>query len=227
MITSEEKKSLVYSLGAHCFIVLLLFVRPYFSSELKPFKNTIRVDIVAMPKKHQKIFKKKEKITKKQVERKKKIRTVEKNIPKNNTEAKQRKSLEKDAFAKLVRMQEEKNKEAQRQENVAGNRVSKGIDLKGVEKVEYSNYTATLHGAISAQWNIPKWLLEGDLSAIAHIKIDERGSLIFQKIIKSSGNLIYDEKVRSAIMDAAPFSPPPEKFKKIVYYEGVELLFPR
>ncbi len=229
MIISQEIRPFVYSLGVHCFIGLLFVIHPYFSSESKPFQSAIRIDVVAMPKKYQKIIKKKEKIV--ETLKKEKVKAVEKTISRGYIKKKQgllkKENFEENAFAKLVRMQEEKNKKVRKQKDIVGNRVSKGVDLKGIEKIEYSNYRVTLHRAISAQWDVPKWLLEGNLSAIVHIKIDENGNLIFQKVIKSSGNSIYDEKVRGAIKDAAPFSPPPEKFKKIVYYEGVELLFPR
>lgn len=241
----DEHKPLAYSVGMHLFIVLLAVVRPYFSKEIKPFQRAIRVDIVAMPDKHQKIVKKvvkkavpkKEKAKpkksiKKQSNTAKMVSKKDKAVPLKKVAEKKKKEveegiLEEDAFAKLARMQEEKNIEVEKQKDIAGNRASKGTDLSGVEKMEYSNYRSTLHTAISTEWDVPKWLLEGNLSAAAHIKIDESGNLIYKKLVKGSGNSIYDEKVMGAIIDAAPFSPPPEKFKKIVYYEGVTLSFPR
>lgn len=250
MRISEERKPLAYSLGIHLFIVLAAVVRPYFSSEVKSFEKAIRVDVIAMPDKHQKIIKKEEKKATPKTEKKEK-KIVKKAIKKpsaklvNKSESKPSKKSpsktkkkvveekvedeggEEDAFAKLARMQEEKNIEVEKQKVIAGNRVSKGTDLTGVEKIEYSSYRSILHNAISAEWDVPKWLLEGNLSAVAHIKIDENGNLTYKKITRSSGNSIYDEKVMEAIEGAAPMSPPPEKFKQIVYYEGVELSFPR
>ncbi|MGH1467315.1 MAG: energy transducer TonB [Bdellovibrionales bacterium] len=239
MTISEERKPLAYSLGLHLFIVLVALIRPYFSADTKHFERAIKVDIVAMPDKHQKIVKKvEEKVVKKEKKKpskkvkKQQAKVNPKGVSKSKTAVAKKEEvvdegLEEDAFAKLARMQEEKNIEIEKQKEIAGNRVSKGTDLTGVEKIEYSNYRSTLHTAISSEWDVPKWLLEGDLSAVAHIKIDESGNLIYKKIVKSSGNSIYDEKVMEAIEDAVPFSPPPEKFKKIVYYEGVELSFPR
>jgi outer membrane biosynthesis protein TonB len=242
----EDQKPLAYSVGMHLLIVLVAIVRPYFSKEIKPFQRSIRVDIVALPSKHQKIIKKVEKKapTKKVVTKKKIKETVKKKISATKMVSKKDKAisanklvnkkkeaaeeiLEEDAFAKLARMQEEKNIEVEKQKDIAGNRASKGTDLSGVEKIQYSNYRSTLHTAIAEEWDVPKWLLEGNLSAAAHIKIDESGNLIYKKLVRGSGNSIYDEKVMGAITDAAPFSPPPEKFKKIVYYEGVTLSFPR
>lgn len=240
---TEENKPLAYSLGIHIFVVLVAIVRPYFSKEIKPFESAIRVDVVAMPDKEQKIIKKEKKKAapkkEKKVEKKAaKVKPKPKpkaavSVPAKKVakakpkEAAKEEAEEEDAFAKLKRLQEEKEMAAAEQKAIAGNQVAKGTDLTGVEKIEYSNYRSTLHTAISEEWDVPKWLLEGDLSAVAQIKIDESGNLIFKEIVKSSGNSIYDEKVMGAIIDAAPFSPPPEKFKKIVYYEGVQLSFPR
>ncbi len=248
---SEEKKPLLYSLGVHLFILLTMVVRPYFSPTIKPFEKSIRVDIISMPDKHQKIIKKEKSSVGKKVEKKaKKVVSKKKSKPKSETKlikksdkktasktkkgSKKKKEVppkedtgEEDAFAKLARLREEKSVEVEKQKAIAGNRVSKGTDLTGVEKLEYSNYRSILHTAISSEWDVPKWLLEGNLSAVAHIKIDEDGNLTYKKITRSSGNSIYDEKVMEAIVAAAPMSPPPEKFKQIVYYEGVELSFPR
>lgn len=247
MTLSEDKQPIIYSLCFHAALFLLMIVRGYFSQEIKPFERTVRVDIVAMPDKVQKIVKpepkkevkkeakKKTEKKKETVKKKKEKKAVAKpkavpakKKPKKEAPKEDFKKSEMSAFEKLAALKAEKiEKEiVEKQKAIAGNRLAKGSDLVGVEKLEYSNYKSTLHGAISAEWDLPKWLLEGNLKAVALIKIDEEGNLIFKKIISSSGNSIYDEKVMEAIEDSAPFSPPPEKFKQIVYYEGVQLAFP-
>ena len=215
------------------------------------FQRAVRVDIVAMPDKVQKIVKPKPKpevkaekakekakpkeVVKKEAKKevaKKTVKKVEKVAAKPKIAAKvnseELKKSELSAFEKLAALKASQEKEEiqEKQKAIAGNRVAKGTDLVGIEKIEYSNYKSTLHAAISAEWDLPKWLLEGELRAIAHIKINEDGNLTYKKIVSSSGNTIYDEKVMEAIEDSAPFSPPPEKFKKIVFYEGVQLAFP-
>lgn len=241
---SKDKQPLYYSLCFHVGILFLMVVRGYFSKEIKPFERTVRVDIVAMPDKVQKIVKPQPKKEEKKADKKEKVKkTQEKKEAKKEAEkavvrpkdAKSKKEVKDDlkaselsAFEKLalLKAQKEEKEIVEKQKAIAGNRLAKGSDLVGVEKIEYSNYKSTLHTAISAEWDLPKWLLEGNLRAVAHIKIDEAGNLISKEIISSSGNSIYDEKVMEAIEDSAPFSPPPEKFKQIVFYEGVQLAFP-
>jgi len=246
----REREPLYYSLGFHATLLLLMVVRGYYSADIPDFEKTVRVDIIAMPDKVQKIVKpqkaqkkvepakKKEKQTKpkkkaavikpksKTTVVKKSADKVKKNVVKPKSE--DFKKSEMTAFEKLAALKAAKEEDEikEKQKAIAGNRIAKGTDLVGVEKIEYSNYKSTLHQAISKEWDLPKWLLEGDLRAIALIKIDEDGNLVFKEVVSSSGNSIYDEKVMEAIVDSAPFSPPPSKFKKIVFYEGVQLAFP-
>jgi len=247
MTLTENKKPFFYSVGFHLSLLVLMVVRGYYSSNIPDFERTVRVDIIAMPDKVQKIVEPKQveapkEEVKKEAAKPKKVQTKSKPKPEpkkvaakaapKKTEkkapAEDFKKSQMSAFEKLAALKAAKveNELEEKQKAIAGNRIAKGTDLVGVEKIEYSNYKSTLHKAISSEWDLPKWLLEGDLRAIAHIKIDEDGNLIFKKIVSSSGNSIYDEKVMEAIVDSAPFSPPPSKFKKIVFYEGVQLAFP-
>jgi len=245
----QDKNPLLYSLGFHFCLLILMVVRGYYSSDIPDFEKTVRVDIIAMPDKVQKIVKpkkieakaeaKKEKSKKKTPKTKPKEKPRAKTVSKSQKTAPVKKAKPKapkedlqksqmSAFEKLAALKaaKEQTEIEEKQKAIAGNRIAKGTDLVGVEKMEYSNYKSTLHKAISSEWDLPKWLLEGDLRATALIKIDEDGNLIFKQIVTSSGNSIYDEKVMEAIVDSAPFSPPPSKFKKIVFYEGVQLAFP-
>jgi len=240
MTLGEERKPLFYSLVLHLSILLVLVVKPYFSSGVKPFERSIRVDIIAMPEKGQKIIpvvpkiekkpeKKIEKKTKSKPKKKTKKEIKKKTVTSNKVSDK---ASESDAFKKLeVLKQKKKEQDAlialeQKKQTIKGNRASLGTGLVGVEKLEYTNYKEVLHAAISADWELPKWLLESDLQAVVEIKIDHDGNLVYKNLVQSSGNKIYDEKVIEAINNAAPFDPPPEKFKGIVMYEGVVLTFP-
>ena len=236
MTLTEDRKPLFYSVGLHLFILLVLVVKPYFSSGVKPFERSIKVDIVAMPEKGQKIIPVTPKVEKR-VEKKKKPKKKAK--PKKEVKKKAVTSKkvtpvasESDAFKKLEALKQKKKEQdafsalEQKKQEIRGNRVSKGTGLVGVEKLEYTNYKEVLHAAISADWELPKWLLESELQAVVEIKIDQDGNLVYKNLVQSSGNKIYDEKVMEAITSAAPFDPPPDKFKGIVMYEGVVLTFP-
>lgn len=236
MTLKEEHKPLVFSLALHLGIVLMLVVRPYFSPEIKPFQKAIKVDIVAMPEKDQKIVKPKKKEApkkKKKTAVAKKSKSIAKKANKKTpVPAKKSEDVDEgvDEMAALKKLKsikaEQKREEILEETKIKGNRIAKGTDLVGVEKIEYTNYKTVLHSAISAEWDLPKWLVEGNLRAIAEIKIDNDGNLIYKKINLSSGNSIYDAKVMEAIEEASPFQPPPDKFKDIVLYEGVTLAFP-
>ena len=230
MTLSEESKPFFYSLVLHLSIFLILVVKPYFSTEIKPFGRSIRVDILAMPKKGQKIIpvipkakEKSKKKTKPKGKTKKKAVTSKKINPK---------ALESGAFKKLELLKKKKKEQEalsaleQKKQEIKGNRASKGTGLVGVERLEYTNYKDVLHTAILEDWELPKWLLESDFQAVVEIKIDHDGNLIYKNLVQSSGNKIYDEKVMEAINSAAPFDSPPNKFKGIVMYEGVVLTFP-
>ncbi len=233
------KKPLLISLGIHGIVLISLIVKPFFSTHLEPYEQVIRVDVVAMPEKNQKIDepkikaapeKKVEKSAK--VEKKQEVIKKPQNVKKEVEIVKDEDSglSEADALKKLQQLTEktpEKKTEEAKPQEVKGNRVSKGSDLVGVEKLEYSNYRGVLHGFIAKNWDLPKWLLEGNLSAQAIIKIDKTGNIISKQLVKRSGNTIFDQHVITAIANASPVAPPPDKFKDIVYYEGVLLSFPR
>lgn len=240
MIPEDLKKPLQISLGIHAFVAVLLVVRPYFATKIDPYEKAVRVDIIAMPEKAQKkqALPPKPKASPKKPEPKKtkpkkpvakskkpeKVKPIETPVKKSSiSEADALKKL----LAKTKKTEEEPVKPSEEvQKLIKGNIVSKGSDLVGIQKIEYSNYRSVLHAAISAKWDLPKWLLEGDLVAQAHIKIDNKGNVIFKKLTKESGNGIYDQKVLEAIDAATPFKAPPEKFRNIVRYEGVLLSFP-
>jgi TonB family protein len=238
MTLIEERKPLFYSLALHLSILLVLVVKPYFSSGVKPFEKSIKVDIIAMPEKGQKIIpvtpKPKEPSKTKVKEKAKPKSQVKKEVKKKAVTSKKTapKALESDAFKKLEAIkQKQKEQEAltaleQKKQEIKGNRVSRGTGLVGVEKLEYTNYKEIIHNAIKADWELPGWLLESELQAVVEIKIDHDGNLVYKNLVQSSGNKIYDEKVMEAINNAAPFDPPPDKFKGIVMYEGVVLTFP-
>jgi len=237
MTFTEEQKPLFYSLGLHLSILFVLVFKPYFSSPVKPFERSIKVDIVAMPEKGQKIIAPQPKAEKKpdkkaeKTKAKAKPKKVQKSKAVTSTKVAES-ATENDAFKKLKAMKQQKKEEealaalAEKQKEIKGNRVSKGTGLVGVEKLEYTNYKEILHAAISADWELPKWLLESNLQAVVEIKIDHDGNLVYKNLVQSSGNKIYDEKVMEAIINAAPFDTPPDKFKGIVLYEGVVLTFP-
>jgi len=251
----ESKKPLVYSVLLHLSILVVLVVKPYFSKEVKPFQKSIKVDILAMPEKDQKVIPiqpdveeivEKKEDTKKASKATPVVEKPEKKEAKKDSEAKKEVSkkedkpaeapketnTEMDAFKKLNDLKRKaKEEEAlkalkQKQKEIKGHRLSKGTGLIGVEKIEYTNYKEVLHAAISTDWELPKWLLESELQAVVEIKIDNDGNLVYKNLVQSSGNKIYDEKVMEAIISASPFNPPPEKFKSIVMYEGVVLSFP-
>ncbi|MNJ93489.1 hypothetical protein D3C87_111710 [compost metagenome] len=109
---------------------------------------------------------------------------------------------------------------------IKGNQVSPGTALTGLTKLQHDTYISDLDRHIKQHWSLPEWLAKRDLSAQVRVSIDSRGLVIAKKIVKSSGNPVYDEMVLKTIDDSMPFPPPPDKFLSLVETDGILIGFP-
>ncbi len=72
-------------------------------------------------------------------------------------------------------------------------------------------YQQHLKALLLRHWQLPEPLLSSGLEATVSLTIAASGKLLQQKEEKLSGNLIFDNAMRQAIRNAAPFPPfPPE-----------------
>ncbi len=63
------------------------------------------------------------------------------------------------------------------------------------------------------------------LRAQVQIKIGRAGELLEARVVKSSGNPLFDSAVLSAVKKAAPFSPPPDHLRDELQRSGVIIVY--
>ena len=115
-------------------------------------------------------------------------------------------------------------KMVKKQEIIKGNQLASGTDIKGLDKLDYNNYVGQLHQHIQSHWELPQWLAVSDeLSTIVRVYLDVNGYVTRRELIKSSGNVRFDQIVLSAIDIASPFPKPEDKFINIVR-SGITLI---
>jgi TonB family protein len=108
---------------------------------------------------------------------------------------------------------------------ILGNKISKGSSLEGVEADEGS-YVDSVLTKLKDNWALPVWLQQQNLSAAVRVRIDFSGRLVGIVFDRSSGNPQFDEEVRRAIRESAPFPPPPKKNRVDVLSDGLPFGFP-
>lgn len=80
-----------------------------------------------------------------------------------------------------------------------------------LEDLQYLLYFRTVQQRVKDAWTFPGG--SNDLSADVEFSIGADGSLNGVKIAKSSGDAAFDESVMRAIKRAAPFPPPPDRYR--------------
>jgi len=77
-----------------------------------------------------------------------------------------------------------------------------------VKSIDTESYSALVFERIHSEWIYP----DIDISALETIisfKITREGKVVSQKLIKSSGNTIFDRSAMKAVLKASPLPPPP------------------
>ena len=98
--------------------------------------------------------------------------------------------------------------------NSAGNGygIGPGTGSMGkLEDLQYLLYFRTVQQKVKDAWTFPGG--SNDLSADVEFSIGADGSLNGVKIAKSSGDTAFDQSVMRAIKRAAPFPPPPDRYR--------------
>ena len=86
--------------------------------------------------------------------------------------------------------------------------VPRGAGLPGTQSSEDVNlYITLVQQKIWDQWIHPEFSSE-DLEAVLSFQIDRRGNILSPKIVKSSGNVLFDRSAMKAILKAGPLPPP-------------------
>jgi protein TonB len=94
----------------------------------------------------------------------------------------------------------------------AGHGIGPGTGSMGkLEELQYLLYFRTVQQKVKDAWTFPGG--SNDLSADVEFSIGADGSLNGVKIAKSSGDGAFDDSVLRAIKRAAPFPPPPDRYR--------------
>ncbi len=120
----------------------------------------------------------------------------------------------------------EKQAAATKSAVVKGNKVAEGNALTGLESIEFDKYLAEMQARINANFEIPQWLADANLSAIVVITIDQRGYVTRKTMTKSSGNNVFDTIVMGTIEKSSPMPPPPDRLRGRLATSGIPVKFP-
>lgn len=87
-------------------------------------------------------------------------------------------------------------------------------------------YANQVHRKISRNWRIPPGVpLDAGLSTSLVFKVEESGNVIDVRIAKSSGNSVFDNYCRQAIIRSSPLPSPPSELAKEAQKSGIEITF--
>lgn len=222
------------SLLAHITIVVVFSVKMvFFPSEDLIIQSAIRVDMVALPDK--KIPKAEPAPVKAKVAPKP-TPPIEKPKPKPpDLKSKQNKALDRlKAMSALENLKKEVKNEVPKDKEIPeenpnlykGNVVTKGSDLKGLAKLQFDSYFATLEKHVRQYWNLPQWLADTDYKAQIRVTIDERGYVTSKEVVTSSGNTVFDNMALDAVAKSSPCPVAPEKLQALMASEGIIFKFP-
>jgi TonB family protein len=105
----------------------------------------------------------------------------------------------------------------------SGYGVGAGTGSAGIQQdLDFLLYYRTVQEKIKKAWSFTGG--SGDLTATVDFSIANDGTLTSVKIAQSSNDSSFDDSVLRAIRRAAPFPPPPEKYRS-EFNQGIEALF--
>ncbi|MCF8059497.1 MAG: TonB family protein [Bacteriovoracaceae bacterium] len=264
MIQTLQKPFSFYtkrSLTIHSVLIIVAIIVSYvqWSSgeeqrklNVKLVQSSVRVDIVAMPKRTFQELKALQSVgqTAPQEAAKEEAPVKE---PETNTGKEFLKEKEKVSFTDLMKQYSKKpiekvapkeikgkskNKENLDSKTLAkldglikrGNRVSKGEALVGSGSAEsltlLQEYASKLPTLVKPFWKLPSYLLDKGLQCRIRVYINARGDLIKAEIFEKSKDNEYDDRALNAIRSAAPFPPPSGEIKNRTLKGDILLGFP-
>lgn len=127
----------------------------------------------------------------------------------------------------LEKVKDESDEESDEAVIIRGNQASKGASLSGDAKESAQNgYFDIVRDRLVDFWSLPAWLSRQKLSAHVVIRIDPAGNIFATKIIKSSGNIQFDDAILATIRDAQPLPRPPKDLQNSLRDDGITVGFP-
>ena len=216
---------LLASFGFHSFLIIFLLSSSnlwrFFRKDQKITPVSIRVDMVGLPDLSSKKVKAKKKQKKpvvipNEIKKKPKPKSKKTKIEKKVEKAKDSERQDQDHRKKVQNTPLES-----KQKVVKGNQLSEGAKegdktLSSQQVSEINIYFSAVEGQIKAYWNLPKYLMDLDLTAQIEIKINNKGEIKDKVIVVSSGNDLFDSQVLKAMNNASPYPSPPVSVQKII-----------
>ncbi len=87
-------------------------------------------------------------------------------------------------------------------------------------------YTNDIHRKIKRNWTIPPGVpMDEGISTSLVFKVEPSGKVIDVKIVSSSGNSVFDNYCRQAIIKSSPLPPPPSELSEEAKKSGLEITF--
>lgn len=189
-------------------------------------------------RKEMEVQKKQEELKKKQAELEKKEKELKKKQEQEKIQqAEQKKKKEQEAIqqAKLKKEQEEKQrkeaelkrkkeeelkrkKEQERKKQLAEEQRRKkeleeqirAENIRRLVNSALSQYVPIIRQKVSRNWNQPA-SLQGNIEAHVNVRLTRTGEVISARIVKSSGNPVFDRSVENAVLKASPLPIPQER----------------
>jgi TonB family protein len=111
-----------------------------------------------------------------------------------------------------------------------GNKVSQGQALVGSGSAEslteLQGYAAKLPALVKPYWKLPSYLADQNLQCRIRVYINGRGEVLRSNVFEKSSDPEYDERALSAVKAAAPFPPPPASIVSRTLRGDILLGFP-
>ncbi len=127
---------------------------------------------------------------------------------------------------RLAMADDEKYGDESEAEGPSGGSPRAGGGGSSISPLIIQTYSNQVHRKISRNWTIPPGVpTDGGLSTSIVFKVDERGNVNDVRVTRSSGNSVFDNYCKQAIVRSAPLPSPPSELAKEAKSSGVELTF--
>ena len=123
-------------------------------------------------------------------------------------------------------VEDKRGKALSKLQMLKGQELNAGTELRGVAKLQHEEYLNKLEKHIRSFWSLPEWLNKKNLTAQVQVTFDENGRLLSKRIVKSSGNASFDERVLKTVTESVPVPTPPKNLTRIISSEGILIGFP-
>lgn len=215
-------KPFLYALGVHIGLLLLVGVSFHWVNNTEIPARIIKAvvvnaDVIETLKRKKVV----EKPIKKKVEKKKESKEVERKN-KALAEARKRKAIaeeKKRQVAQRKQRDEQALKEMLLQEEQERAQAAKAARAASL----VDEYKVAIRQKVSRNWVRPPGASQG-LKCIVKVRLGPGGEVLEAKVVRSSGNAVFDRSVENAVYKAAPL-PIPRDTDLFDYFREIEFLF--